>query len=213
MVNPLPAPVPQAAPRFSEPPPPTGTGRPRRVLSREQVAELLRAPQGRHKLRDEAIVSFLYSTACRVSEASAASCGLLELARGAVHLSRPKVRDVHTVPLGCAAHRVERYLAHRRLTGTPPRSDAPLFVSQKGGAISPRTIQDLLVKLGGWCGFERELCHPHILRRSRATHLIEGGLPLVYVQRLLGHRRITTTTEYVYLAMGRYDEEALQLDL
>jgi len=82
-------------------------------------------------------------------------------------------------------------------------SDFPyLFVSKRGGKVSPRTVQLLLEDLQTKCGINVNI-HPHMLRHSFATHLLDNGADLRTVQELLGHENLSTTQLYTHLTYDR----------
>jgi integrase/recombinase XerD len=184
--------------------------RPRRlpdVLSVEEVERLLAQPRGDGPIawRDRAILELLYAAGLRVSE-------LVALDVGDVHLSVEYVRCVgkggreRVVPVGAAAVRaLQRYLTHGRPVLAGRRPTAALFVNARGGRLTRQSVWKLLRASAQAAGIRRPI-HPHTLRHSFATHLLDGGADLRAVQEMLGHASVATTQIYTHLSRSRLRE-------
>ena len=141
--------------------------------------------------RDTALLTLLYGAGLRVSEA-------LSLKRGDVPLGETltilgKGRKERVVPvLAVVRDAIGDYAGKVPFTGAP---SAPLFLSRRGNAMSPREAQALMQRLRGRLGLA-ERATPHALRHSFATHLLQGGGDLRSVQELLGHASLSTTQTY-----------------
>ena len=141
--------------------------------------------------RDTALLTLLYGAGLRVSEA-------LSLKRGDVPLGETltilgKGRKERVVPvLAVVREAIGDYSMKIPFTGAP---SAPLFLSRRGNAMSPREAQALMQKLRGRLGLS-DRATPHALRHSFATHLLQGGGDLRSVQELLGHASLSTTQTY-----------------
>jgi integrase/recombinase XerC len=150
-------------------------------------------------LRDEALVELLYAAGLRIGEA----CALTLPALGGDHVRvLGKGRKTRLVPYHprCAAA-LAAWLAVRSQVAASP--DAPwVFLGARGGALDPRVARRVVAAAAARGGLERHV-HPHTLRHSFATHLLEGGLELRDVQELLGHTSISATQVYTHLSVDR----------
>ncbi len=144
--------------------------------------------------RDQAILELFYSSGLRLSELTGLNLEQLDLAEGLVQV-HGKGSKTRVLPVGRKAREaLQQWLPLRALSN--PADDA-VFVSQQGRRLGPRAIQ-LRVKAAG----ERELgqnLHPHMLRHSFASHLLESSQDLRAVQEMLGHADIATTQIYTHL--------------
>ncbi|MFJ3521551.1 tyrosine recombinase XerC [Pseudomonas sp. NPDC090203] len=176
--------------------PPKGERRLPRTLDTDRALQLLEGGVEDDFIarRDQAILELFYSSGLRLSELTGLNCENLDLADGLVQVLG-KGSKMRVLPVGKKAREaLEQWLKQRALTN--PQDDA-VFVSQQGRRLGPRSIQ-LRVKAAG----ERELgqnLHPHMLRHSFASHLLESSQDLRAVQELLGHADITTTQIYTHL--------------
>ncbi|HLX32926.1 MAG TPA: site-specific tyrosine recombinase XerD [Gaiellaceae bacterium] len=178
-----------------------------RTLSPGEVERLLDAASGTtlRAMRDRALVELLYGGGLRVSEA-------VSLDRRAVDLETRFVRCIgkgnkeRVVPIGReAADAVRRYLAHGRpFLERQPRTE--LFLNARGGPLTRAGAFLILRGLAAKAGLEPERIHPHLLRHSFATHLLEGGADLRAVQEMLGHADLATTELYTHVSDRRRRE-------
>jgi len=166
-----------------------------KTLEIEQVAQLVaRRDGGTLAQRDRAITELFYSSGLRLAELAALDLGDLDHRQGLVRVTG-KGRRVREVPIGrMALLALADWLAVR-----PPISDQPaLFLSRDGVRLSTRSIQARLARQARQAGLDRHV-HPHMLRHSFATHLLESSGDLRAVQELLGHADIATTQIYTHL--------------
>src|SRR5205823_2980780 len=187
--------------------PPRRTRRMPRTLSAGEAERLVEAARGTtpRALRDSALVELLYGAGLRVSEA-------VGLEKGAVDLDGRLVRCLgkggkeRVVPLGrAAAEAVRRYLARGR-PYLDRRHRPDLFLNARGGALTRSGAFLILRRLAAKAGLDPERIHPHLLRHSFATHLLEGGADLRSVQEMLGHADLTTTERYTHVSDRRRRE-------
>jgi integrase/recombinase XerC len=176
--------------------PPKGERRLPKTLDADRALQLLEGGVEDEFLarRDHAILELFYSSGLRLSELTGLNCAQLDLADGLVEVLG-KGSKTRVLPVGRKAREaLEAWLKQREFAN--PKDDA-VFISQQGRRLGPRSIQ-LRVKAAG----ERELgqnLHPHMLRHSFASHLLESSQDLRGVQELLGHADITTTQIYTHL--------------
>jgi integrase/recombinase XerD len=178
-----------------------------RTLSPGEAERLLDAAAGTapRAMRDRALAELLYGGGLRVSEA-------VGLQRGSVDLERKLVRAIgkgereRVVPIGReAAEAVRRYLAHGR-PYLDRRHRPELFLNAQGGPLTRAGAFLILRRLAAKAGLEPERVHPHLLRHSFATHLLEGGADLRSVQEMLGHADLSTTELYTHVSDRRRRE-------
>jgi integrase/recombinase XerD len=178
-----------------------------RTLSPGEAERLIEAATGSspRTLRDRALVELLYGAGLRVSEA-------VGLDRAGVDLERRLVRCVgkgskeRIVPIGReAVSSLRRYLAHGR-PHLDRRHRPELFLNAQGGPLTRAGAFLILRRLAEKAGLEPERVHPHLLRHSFATHLLEGGADLRSVQEMLGHADLATTELYTHVSDRRRRE-------
>jgi len=152
-----------------------------------------------HTLRDSAVVELLYGSGLRVSELAGLKLAQLDLPGRAVRVLG-KGKKERFVPLGepaCAA--LEAYLSRRHELVSSKRAELDwVFLGARGGPLGPRRVQEL-VRAAGALGAGRNDVHPHALRHSCATHMLEGGADLRAIQDMLGHSSVSTTERYTHL--------------
>lgn len=172
------------------------------VLDEGQVEALLGAPEVTEPagLRDRAMIELLYATGLRVSELVGLRLVQLRLDSGFL-LAFGKGEKERVVPVGEAAEEwLRRYLREVRPQLARGRHDA-VFVNRRGAAMTRQGFWKLLRDYGRAVGIAD--LHPHALRHSFATHLLEHGADLRAVQTMLGHADISTTEIYTHVHSER----------
>ena len=167
------------------------------TLDVDQLAQLLELPgDSPLDLRDQAMMELLYSSGLRLAELVAMDLQSLD-ARDAMVEVTGKGSKTRRLPVGSKAlEALERWLLVR-----PQRAkseETALFVSQRGTRLSPRSVQSRLALRAREQGAAQHV-HPHLLRHSFASHLLESSGDLRAVQELLGHADISTTQIYTHL--------------
>ena len=178
-----------------------------RTLSPGEVERLIDAATGTtpRSLRDRALVELLYCAGLRVSEA-------VGLERAGVDLEQRLVRVVgkgskeRIVPIGREAVEALRRYASRGRPYLDKRHRPELFLNAQGGALTRAGAFLILRRLAEGAGLEPGRVHPHLLRHSFATHLLEGGADLRSVQEMLGHADLATTELYTHVSDRRRRE-------
>jgi integrase/recombinase XerD len=190
--------------------PAAGVALPRRAkplpktLSPGEAERLIQAAVGTQPraLRDQALVELLYGAGLRVSEA-------VGLDKMGVDLGDRLVRVIgkggkeRVVPIGRpAAEALRRYLSRGR-PFLDTRHRPELFLNARGGPLTRAGAFLILRKLAEKAGLDPTRVHPHLLRHSFATHLLEGGADLRSVQEMLGHADLSTTELYTHVTDRR----------
>jgi len=144
--------------------------------------------------QDRALLEVMYGAGLRVGEVSALDVFDLDRGSGVITVRRGKGGKERRVPLGRAGlAAVERWLEQRG-------GDAgPLFINARGGRMSPRTMHRRVERAGQLAGVHG--LHPHALRHSFATHLLDRGADLRGIQELLGHASLGTTQRYTHVSV------------
>ncbi|MBT1160731.1 MULTISPECIES: site-specific tyrosine recombinase XerD [Bifidobacterium] len=185
------------------------------VLTVDEVTRLLDAVpvpdgaqagtfEGAVACRDKALLEFMYATGSRVSEAVGANLDDIDLDARVARLMG-KGSKQRLVPLGTyACEAMTRYLNVARPTlearvsnGNPERR--AIFLNKRGRRLSRQSVWEIIRLAGERAHIDKPL-HPHTLRHSFATHLIQGGADVRTVQELLGHASVTTTQIYTHVS-------------
>ena len=164
------------------------------VLDADEMGAFLDLPDGaRHSLRDKAMFELFYSSALRLSELCSLTWSSYDEAEGLLRVIG-KGAKTRIVPVG--SHAAEALAAWR--SESAGQGDAPMFTGRGGAAIAPRTVQARLKFWAQQQGVWKRM-HPHLLRHSCASHLLESSGNLRGVQEMLGHADIATTQIYTHL--------------
>ena len=185
----------QANPALGIKAPKVGRHLPKNVDA-EQVAQLLNTEATTPlEIRDLAMMELMYSSGLRLSELQGLDLDRMDLSTREVRLLG-KGNKERIVPIGSKAlEAIHRWL-EVRMRFNP--QDNAVFLNNRGGRLSHRSIQLIMEKWGRKQGLETHL-HPHKLRHSFATHMLEGSGDLRVVQELLGHSSLATTQIYTHL--------------
>ena len=174
-----------------------------KALSVDQVTALIESANGDDSaaLRDQAMLEVLYGTGCRISELTGMSLADVDLFEGLVRVMGKGAKE-RIVPLGRhAAAALGQWLTPAGRGGMEParwarRGDAEaVFLNQRGGRLSRQGVWLVVRRYGDATGL-LPLLTPHVLRHSCATHMLDGGADIRFVQELLGHASISTTQVY-----------------
>ena len=167
------------------------------TLDLDQVARLLDIPErDAAACRDRAMLELIYSAGLRLAELTALNLGEIDLREGLVRVTG-KGRKTRILPVGRKAiTALQRWLRRRAELAAPEES--ALFVGTRGRRIAPSTVQARTAHWAKRAGLPGHV-HPHMLRHSFATHMLESSGDLRAVQELLGHADISTTQVYTHL--------------
>lgn len=183
---------------------PRGDGRLPRVLRADELRHLLEddtatAPDDGRRLRDDAVLEVLYGSGVRVAELCGLDLGEIDLDRARI-VVRGKGGRSRVAPLSePAVDALQRWLATGRpgflSELSPPKA---VFLNQRGKRLAPRDARRILDRRRSAAP-----THPHALRHTFATHLLDGGADLRVVQELLGHADLSTTQRYTHVSKER----------
>jgi integrase/recombinase XerD len=187
-----------------------------RVLSRDEVARLLREPKGTDPcaLRDRALLETMYACGLRASEAIGLELGDVDLREG-VLCARGKGSKERLVPIGRqAAAALGSYCRRGRpallaaAAGRPASGPASakdggrLFLNRRGSGLTRQGLYKIVQGHARGAGLQEKMS-PHTLRHTFATHLLAGGCDLRSLQEMLGHADLATTQVYTHLSADR----------
>jgi site-specific recombinase XerD len=178
-----------------------------KTLSPGEAERLIDAAKGTQprNLRDQALVELMYGAGLRVSEAVGLEKSGVDLDDRFVRVTGKGGKE-RVVPIGRhAADAVRRYLSRGR-PYLDRRHRPELFLNAKGGPLTRAGAFLILRRLAAVAGLDPTRVHPHILRHSFATHLLEGGADLRSVQEMLGHADLSTTELYTHVSDTRRRE-------
>lgn len=168
-----------------------------KVLDVDQVGQFVDLKgDGFHNRRDHALLELIYSSGLRLAEVASLDLGNIDLTDGMVTVTG-KGNKTRTLPVGGQAlSSLRKWLPERALRAN--EGEQALFISERGKRISHRAVQLRLQQLSQRQGMDNPV-HPHMLRHSFASHMLESSGDLRLVQELLGHANIATTQVYTHL--------------
>ncbi len=156
-------------------------------------------PLGR---RDLAILELFYSSGLRLSELCKARLEMMDFDEGFLRITG-KGCKTRIVRVGHKAREaIDHYLANERPGLVTKKTSSHLFISIRGGPLSPDRVRQIVKERAKLAGIDQNV-YPHLLRHSFATHLLEGGADLRVIQELLGHADISTTQIYTHVDRQR----------
>ena len=167
------------------------------ILTPDEVRTLLLACSATSSigLRNRALLTMLYRTGIRISEALTLHVKDLDLDRGMVAILRGKGNRRRTVGIDPGAvWIIEAWIERRTALGLP--NDAPLFCTLRGRTMRSSLVHSFLPRLARKVGIEKRV-HPHGFRHTHAYELMMEGVPMVIIQQQLGHKSLATTNTYL----------------
>lgn len=168
------------------------------TMDADTLNRLLERPANKPAdIRDHAILELFYSAGLRLSELVSLDVADMHSDDGQLGITGKGAKDRKVMVGGKAQQAIECWLAVREKFAKPSSGEA-LFLNQQGGRLSTRGVQQRIQVLAQKRGLGRNL-HPHMMRHSFATHLLESSSDLRAVQELLGHSNISTTQIYTHL--------------
>lgn len=169
-------------------------------LSYDEIDKLLSQPDTKQKLelRDRALMELMYAAGLRVSEVLNLEVSNVYFSEGYIRILGKGSKE-RIVPVNETALRwINEYIKICRNVIKKENSGSILFLNSRGGKLSRMAIWDIIKKYSLRAGIDKHI-HPHTLRHSFATHLLEGGADIRIIQELLGHSDISTTQIYTHI--------------
>lgn len=171
------------------------------TLSAAEVESLLESIATDDPLgwRDKAILELFYSSGLRLAELCAARLEWMDAEEGFLRVTG-KGRKTRLVRIGGKARAaISGYIENGRPKLVKGKTSSHIFIGIRGAALTPERIRQIVRKRAETAGIGVPV-HPHMLRHSFATHLLEGGADLRVIQELLGHADISTTQIYTHVS-------------
>jgi integrase/recombinase XerC len=180
---------------------PAGSGRLPRVLDQRELSGLLDGPLGDdepdwRRRRDDAVLELLYGSGLRVGELCGLQVSSVSVARGAATVWGKGSKERRVPMSEPAVAALRRWLAVRHDV-LPADAGDVLFGNERGRPLTPRDVRRIVDRRSP------SPTHPHALRHTFATHLLDGGADLRAVQELLGHTDVATTQRYTHVSRER----------
>jgi len=190
-------------------------------LTVDETVRLLEVPDLSTALgqRDRSLIELIYATGVRVSELVGLSLEQVDLENRQLRVWGKGAKERIVLIGEPAADALRDYFSKGREELLAGKKSEAVFVNHDGGRLTERSVQKLLTKYATAAGIDKRV-HPHMLRHTFATHMLDGGADLRVVQELLGHARLSSTQIYthvtkrqakkVYLSahpMARVDDE------
>ena len=170
------------------------------TLHATEIVRLLESIDPTHPLgrRDLAILELFYSSGLRLSELCKLRLEMVDFEEGFLRITGKggKTRIVRVGHKARAA--ISCYLANERPELVTKKTSSHVFISVRGGPLSPDRVRQIVKQRAKLAGIEQNM-YPHLLRHSFATHLLEGGADLRVIQQLLGHADISSTQIYTHV--------------
>ena len=158
------------------------------ILSKSEIERMIMST---NNLKHRLVIMFLYSAGLRLSELISLRWSDIDFVRSIVHIKFAKGRKDRIVMLSSKVKSALKKLSSNR--------SGFVFLSSRLKKYSPSSIQLIVSRSAKRVGISKSVS-PHCLRHSFATHLLESGVDISYIQRLLGHANIDTTLTYAYVA-------------
>jgi integrase/recombinase XerC len=173
-------------------------------LNIEEVKQILMVPDTHTASgqRDRSILELLYAAGLRVSELVSLDIGQVDLENGEMRVVGKGAKERLTLMGKPAAAMVKLYLKQGRRKLLKEKTSEAVFLNQRGQRLSARYVQ-MLLKACAQKACLTKTVHPHMLRHSFATHLLDGGADLRVVQELLGHASLSSTQIYTHVTQAQ----------
>ncbi|MGV3659560.1 MAG: tyrosine recombinase [Prosthecobacter sp.] len=174
-------------------------------LNEAEAQQLVESVTGTDPLarRDRAILELFYASGVRLSELADARLENISLEEGWIRVTG-KGSKTRLSPVGKSARKaITAWLKHGRPELVAPKTQSHIFISRNGTRLTTARIQQIVKERAELCGIDPARVHPHLLRHSFATHLLNNGADLRVIQEMLGHADISTTQIYTHVDQAR----------
>jgi len=173
-------------------------------LDVNNMRQLIEAPDCStpQEVRDRAILELLYAAGLRVSEIVNLDVDDIDLPSHQIRIWGKGSKERMGLMGKPAIKALKLYLNNSRIKLQGKKETDALFLNRAGGRISERSIQRLLQKYARKAGIDIRI-HPHIMRHTFATHMLDGGADLRVVQDLLGHAKLSSTQVYTHVTQNQ----------
>jgi tyrosine recombinase XerC len=181
-------------------------------LTTREITKLLEAPDPEDPFgrRDRAFIELLYATGLRVSELVALDIDQINLDTREIMVMGKGSKERMVLMGEPAARAIDIYIREARniipkiiiTKRTNKRPTKALFINSGGYRLTERSVQEFLQKYAAAAGISKRV-HPHMLRHTFATHMLDGGADLRVVQELLGHADLSSTQIYTHISKNR----------
>ena len=178
------------------------------TMNESEVLILLESVKGTAPLdrRDRAILELFYASGLRLSELVNAKLENLSLEEGWIRVTG-KGNKTRLTPVGGGARAaLQCYMDHARPELVKPRTTSHIFLSRNGTRLTTVRVWQIVKERAAMAGLDPAKVHPHLLRHSFATHLLNHGADLRVIQEMLGHADIATTQIYTHVDQQRLKE-------
>lgn len=174
-------------------------------LNEQDVQKLVESVNGTAPLdrRDRAILELFYASGIRLSELADAKLENLSLEEKWIRVTGKGSKTRLSPVGGAACDAIAAWLEHGRPALVKPKTQSHVFISKLGTRLTPARIQQIVKERAALCGLDPARIHPHLLRHSFATHLLNNGADLRVIQEMLGHADIATTQIYTHVDQAR----------
>ena len=180
-------------------------------LSRQEASKLVEAPESVAPLalRDRALLELMYAGGLRVSEVVGIDVGDIHLADKHIQVLGKGSKERQALMGDPALEALNQYLEYGRTQLLNKKRTQALFLNRYGARLSVRSVQNLVRRYALKKGINQQV-HPHTIRHSFATHLLDGGADLRVVQSLLGHESLSTTQIYTHMTTAETKKSYLK---
>jgi integrase/recombinase XerD len=178
------------------------------TLSVDEIEQILSIPDRNRPdgLRDYAMLELMYGSGLRISELCSLELQALDFENNFLKIMGKGSKE-RSIPLGtCSREALQMYLTSARPHFVKTHTGSALFLSNRGRAISRKTFWRSLKNYAILAGMVKNT-KPHMLRHSFATHLLENGADLRFIQEMLGHENVSTTEIYTHVDQKRMGEQ------